>query len=46
MGHLHVPVNLSENDFNFIVLPDWFSGGGYAVFDGNEMNIINLKIEF
>jgi UDP-2,3-diacylglucosamine hydrolase len=43
MGHLHVPVNLSENNFNFIVLPDWFSGGGYAVFDGKEMKIINLK---
>jgi UDP-2,3-diacylglucosamine hydrolase len=37
MGHLHVPVNLSENNFNFIVLPDWFSGGGYAVFDGEKM---------
>ncbi|MDR1594669.1 MAG: UDP-2,3-diacylglucosamine diphosphatase [Prevotellaceae bacterium] len=39
MGHLHVPVNLSENGFNFVVLPDWFSGGGYAVFDGKTMNI-------
>jgi UDP-2,3-diacylglucosamine hydrolase len=43
MGHLHVPVNILENDFNFIVLPDWFSGGGYSVFDGKEMKIINLK---
>jgi UDP-2,3-diacylglucosamine hydrolase len=43
MGHLHVPVNLSENGFNFTVLPDWFSGGGYAVFDGKEMKIINLE---
>jgi UDP-2,3-diacylglucosamine hydrolase len=39
IGHLHVPVNLSDNGFNFIVLPDWFSGGGYAVFDGKEMKI-------
>jgi UDP-2,3-diacylglucosamine hydrolase len=39
MGHLHTPVNLSENDFNYTVLPDWFSGGGYAVFDGKEMTI-------
>jgi UDP-2,3-diacylglucosamine hydrolase len=42
MGHLHVPVNLSANGFNFTVLPDWFDGGGYAVFDGKEMKIINL----
>jgi UDP-2,3-diacylglucosamine hydrolase len=39
MGHLHVPVIHSENNFNFIVLPDWFSGGGYAVFDGKEMKV-------
>jgi UDP-2,3-diacylglucosamine hydrolase len=45
MGHLHVPVNLSENDFNFIVLPDWFSGGGYAVFDGQEMKIVLIDAE-
>ncbi|MDR2651908.1 MAG: UDP-2,3-diacylglucosamine diphosphatase [Prevotellaceae bacterium] len=42
MGHLHTSVNHAENDFNFIVLPDWFSGGGYAVFDGKEMKIIKL----
>jgi UDP-2,3-diacylglucosamine hydrolase len=39
MGHLHVPVNLPANGFDYIVLPDWFSGGGYAVFDGKEMQI-------
>jgi UDP-2,3-diacylglucosamine hydrolase len=39
MGHLHTPVNLSKNDFSFTVLPDWFSGGGYAVFDGKKMEI-------
>lgn len=39
MGHLHTPVNLSKNNFNYTVLPDWFSGGGYAVFDGKEMKI-------
>ncbi|MDR2286440.1 MAG: UDP-2,3-diacylglucosamine diphosphatase [Prevotellaceae bacterium] len=39
MGHLHSPVNLSANGFNYIVLPDWLSGGGYAVFDGKTMEI-------
>jgi UDP-2,3-diacylglucosamine hydrolase len=45
MGHLHVPVNISENNFNFVVLPDWFSGGGYAIFDGKEMKINFLNPE-
>jgi UDP-2,3-diacylglucosamine hydrolase len=45
MGHLHVPINLSDKGFNFIVLPDWFSGGGYAVFDGKEMKIKLLDPE-
>ncbi|MDR0385836.1 MAG: UDP-2,3-diacylglucosamine diphosphatase [Prevotellaceae bacterium] len=45
MGHLHIPVNLSKNGFNFIVLPDWFSGGGYAVFNGKEMKIQLLEPE-
>jgi UDP-2,3-diacylglucosamine hydrolase len=39
MGHLHVAVNLTANGFDYIVLPDWFSGGGYAVFDGKEIQI-------
>jgi UDP-2,3-diacylglucosamine hydrolase len=39
MGHLHVPVDFTANGFTYIVLPDWFTGGGYAVFDGKEMKI-------
>jgi UDP-2,3-diacylglucosamine hydrolase len=45
MGHLHVPVNHTGNGFHFTVLPDWFSGGGYAVFDGQEMKIKLLNSE-
>jgi UDP-2,3-diacylglucosamine hydrolase len=45
MGHLHISINLSENNFKFIVLPDWFSGGGYAVFDGKEIKIKFLNSE-
>jgi UDP-2,3-diacylglucosamine hydrolase len=37
MGHLHLPLHLVEDYFRFIVLPDWFTYGGYAVFDGQKM---------
>jgi UDP-2,3-diacylglucosamine hydrolase len=42
-GHLHAPVNIKIKDATFVILPDWISRtGGYAVFDGDTVEIIYL----
>ncbi|MDR2465979.1 MAG: UDP-2,3-diacylglucosamine diphosphatase [Prevotellaceae bacterium] len=41
MGHLHLPLNINENGFNFVVLPDWLSsGGGGAVFENGKFSFV------
>jgi UDP-2,3-diacylglucosamine hydrolase len=44
IGHYHAPVNISENDFKFIILSDWLSGGAGASFDENG-TWTELKVE-
>lgn len=43
VGHLHLPVNIFKNGFNFTILPDWFSRWGYAVFDGKDMKLCEFE---
>jgi UDP-2,3-diacylglucosamine hydrolase len=37
IGHIHTPMNVMKNGFNFMTLPDWFSGSGGAAFDNGEL---------
>ena len=39
-GHLHTPVKTNVgNDSEFVILPEWLSGGGYAVFAGDNLEL-------
>lgn len=43
-GHRHVPANLPLNEKSrFINLGDWISNFSYAVFDGNELNLMTYS---
>ena len=44
IGHIHTPVHLQENGFEFIALPDWLSGrDGYAAFDNGTIDLYNVE---
>lgn len=40
-GHRHLPMTFDENGKRMIILGDWFSLNSYAVYDGNELTLVN-----
>ena len=40
-GHRHLPITFDENGKRMIILGDWFTGKTYAVYDGNEVCLVN-----
>ena len=42
IGHIHSPKLIEANGFEFLALPDWFSGGGGASLDNGKLTLIQL----